>query len=374
MLKSGEREQATSAINHQLSIEEGNSETSRQPQASPHLTAQGVLQLQARHGNAFVRRMLRQSSPVVQRVRNKDGTPYPVAWGSLDYDSAGALLSKIQSKELLPDDGDVARLMAILTKPRPRRSATEDVSYKGQMQSSSGFNPRHAHAKTTSYPDNPVTLTANALQSDPPMLQIYHRMHRPSMSDKFTQELVDEAEKKPTMNPFEQRISDGQSLSDAEVSRNHRLADSSIHAIIATCFQTLANQPTGKRNATQLKAFQDWTQIMGNGAAYQDMLNALAAHDSNMPAVGHLQNAYTKLSVNTTNVRLADSEFNERISNAADWGMTPSGGLTPISALIKPATLHLATVGLIPNDLAVAATSQAVDKATGQVMSSTRPF
>lgn len=336
-------------------------------------SAAHILQLQARHGNAFVQRMLKQSAPgTVQRMRDKFGNDYPIIWSALDAEAAIELLKKIQNKELIPDDHDVPRLMAIISNaPRQRRAATEGVSYKGQMQSSSGFNPRYVHGKTTSYPDNPVTLATQHFQSDPQMATTYERLHRPNMSDSFTQQLIAEAQARPTTTPYEDRMISGQSLSEAGVARDHRLADSSIQAIVAVSFKTLATQPATGRNTVQLKAFQDWAQVLGNGSAYQDLLNALAARDAGKPFEGHLQEIVNKLSVNGTNVRFGDAELNERASNAADWGMTSGGGLTPLSALIKPATLNLAAVGLIPNNLAIAATTQATDKASGKPISST---
>jgi hypothetical protein len=339
----------------------------------PPTTAAHVLQLQARHGNAFVQRMLKQSAPgTVQRMRDRFGNDYPVIWSALDAEAAMGLLQKIHSGELRPDEHDVSRLMAIVNNaPRQRRAATEGVSYKGQMQSSSGFNPRYVHGKTTNYPDNPVTLATQHFQGDSQMALTYERLHRPNMSDSFTQQLIAEAQARPTTTPYEDRMISGQSLSEAGVARDHRLADSSIQAIVAISFQTLAAQPATGRSAVQLKAFQDWAQVLGNGTAYQDLLNALAARDAGKPFEGFLQEIVNKLSVNGTNVRFGDAERNERASNAADWGMTSGGGLTPLSALIKPATLNLAAVGLIPNQLAIAATTQATDKATGQPISST---
>jgi len=248
---------------------------------------------------------------------------------------------------------------------RPVRSS-RNLTINYTERGTHPFNLRAIYSATTLYPPLIATMIKDTLPAS--IASIARKLVRPTMSGMFDIELRAEY----ASSKFTRRWEDeGWSLSRASVSRDHRLADSSIQNILVSSL----NQHQG--TPAQEIALKKWFKSLGDPTSFDEFekaSNAFKRSDFNA-ARSSLQSAYKGASVNKTNVRPGEAITNGRLNSAFDPHYDPmTGFMTPRSQAIKEATLGLAAPGvdLILLEVAIAATTQAIDKSTLELLSSTK--
>ena len=276
--------------------------------------------------------------------------------------------------EDMPDAPPMAVQPCPLQTGRPRRSnADYNHNYGPQLQAA----PRRPPGRRSDvqYPEDMRQLTRAALEGDQGTLRSYESYQRQGMTANHTAALLaqDRALTEPSHEgqavAFAVDVL-GQGLSDAQASRNHILADSSINALLHTAYAS-GNPSTPAQDAA-VRGFL--RSVAGDDdAAYQGALaswNAAQAARGTSAARDHLHSAVHTISLARGNLRFGDASTNEAISNAFDPVMVEGGGVSPRSAEIRDGVMGLGSNGLVSHPQAIAATTPAIDPATGTYMTS----
>lgn len=263
------------------------------------------------------------------------------------------------------------------TRTQAGRGAKQPVNY-APMQKAPGYSTKRNPDWT--YPDKPVSKAAQEVQDE-----YAARRKRPLMANSLTAEMVTNVKKRPKKYRTDEDkamiATPGQSLLTAGISRNHKIADSSVTAI---CLQLVRRLGTsGAPTAGQQKAIKRFIAAFSSdpavrGTVYAQLTAAgatmhgggLALDDASVGPAAHA--AAATLSLGDKNLRFGAAAPNEEISYAADYNRTSSGDETPQSEELHEAVLGLATAKLIPQSMAAAATTPAFETLTKALMSSSR--
>jgi hypothetical protein len=166
-------------------------------------------------------------------------------------------------------------------------------------------------------------------------------------------------------------------LEDKGISRNHKLADSSVRALVLAIADRFIAEP--KNVKTWRPLVLEWISAMttGTDADENEILSHILAvaetgrhGGTKYDAVDHFHFAVGKLSFSPTNMHMGDSQENTDILHGSDFGRSSDGRETPFSMGIKEATEQLAFHNFIHEDLIKSVLQPSVMKATNEVLSS----
>jgi hypothetical protein len=300
------------------------------------------------------------------------------------------------------------------------RAVKRTVNYGIQMESTSF---KLSRDPTLIYPRNPAELIGKDAAA------LWDRRKRKGMTQEHTRTILENAlEARATGAmaytkqeddalgddgaPDLEAILGKFSLSDSNSSRNHRLADSAIYAILVNMLGQAEKAGRGW-GATEDRGVADLVQALhGNGKKVGDIqehMNKAAAATHARDRGWALSEATFLASHGADNLRLGDAKINGRVLNAYDPNFTKAGAFmddsgntlsvddrdalleawkaaTPAtdqrvrpafrrrgtirSEKIREAVLKLARAGLIESELAEASVTGVYDRETGEPLSS----
>lgn len=311
------------------------------------------------------------------------GTPPPVYRpGGQDLTRFSTGVSQLQRKAGLPAASlkplaprkpvAIAGAAPIQRAQRERRdSSVYQVSYKGMSTSSGGYKP--AKDSNTVYPDYPMDVLTTTYQ-DKDLTKMAELTSRSSFQSTQTPGMIDfVSSRSDTYHTKEDEVMISEpkaKLTEKGISRNHKLADSSIRAIMVGLWWRLKNKPFKQtEEKIVLNFFKAMLEDPKDAKVVLGWLQEAVDESTVYKAVGPLSKGIKELSISYKNLRFGDAELNERILFAFDPNVYSDGSATPLGETILSAGKKLARI--LPPKVVDNAFTQAVDKTTGEDLTST---
>jgi hypothetical protein len=164
------------------------------------------------------------------------------------------------------------------------------------------------------------------------------------------------------------------SLKQEGISRNHKLADSSIRAIVVGIWAFLKDHKTKgtKPTMNDLGLLEDFFEaLQPDDADPRDILKYLddaTEETSPYKIIRYLSSGIEKLSIDYKNLRFGNATTNEEVVYSFDPNVHADGSLTPLSERILNAGKRLA--GILPKQAIESAFTMATSKTTGKPVTS----
>ena len=254
-----------------------------------------------------------------------------------------------------------------------RPPSSRKTKYAGGFASQMAA-PRGGVTKSpdVTYPTKPIELLPAGMAKK----AATHK--RASMGKPMRGTILTSAESKPkkhrTAEDEAMLASPNQNMVTANISMNHKLADSSVAAICRVIVgRVQAVGGASNLPKPQLTALQRFIAAMVGGgpeaALAFDSLESAASASAGILEM-HLKIGIDLLSMAWRNLRFGNAEVNTLILYAFDPNYDGSGMDTPLTGEIRASVRALGASGLIDAKIAAAATTEAIRKADGSPMSS----
>ncbi|APR81964.1 Flagellar hook-length control protein FliK [Minicystis rosea] len=287
-----------------------------------------------------------------------------------NFPSKAAVRAAIGEAKALKDVDSAAVDMDLDLRP----DAAKPAGFYKPMMSSKGFTVHRSDEHE--YPDAPLDIVSGWGSS---AKKVVDGRDREDMTDAHTKMMLGSKQTAPTaqhelMKGLQKK---GQKLEMQanNVARAHKLADSSIYAIMYAMGVTCANSGAlSSSHKGAIAVFADALGVDGDTAVDHVETIAAAMGTGDEREISRCVNAaVAEMSFNDPNLRFGYADVNTVILYGFDPNVDAGGDVTPKSKMIAKATLGLAKVKLIAVEIAKAATTQVESKKTGKLLTSSRP-